>query len=146
MSSKWSFGFVKLLVVALAVAGAFAGTASAQYLKGTFTLPYEVSWQGTVLPPGDYSITMNTYNSPALVSHASGRGVRMVLARCVDQARKGAPTALFLTVQGRERTVRLFNWRAGNTSFFYEPFTRAERETLARVDRMETVPIRMASK
>jgi hypothetical protein len=146
MSSKRSLEVVKLLVVAVAATCAFAGTASAQpYLNGTFTLPYEVHWQGAVLPAGDYSITMSNSNSPAQLRNATGGGA-FVLAACIDRAKKNAPTSLFITRQGNDRVVRFFNWRERGVTLVYKPLTRAERTALARVHEAETVPVRMASK
>jgi hypothetical protein len=146
MSSKRSLKVVKLLVIAAVVSCAFAGTASAQsYLDGTFTLPYEVRWQGAILPAGDYSITMTSSNSPALLRAANGGGGAFVLARCVDPARKGAPTSLLITRQGNERVVRFFNWKERGVNFVYKPLTKAERTQLASVEQAEIVPIRMAS-
>ncbi len=61
--------------VAILAACALAGAANAQpaTFSGKFTLPYEVHWGKTVLPAGDYSITMDRLDSAAIVRSASGK-------------------------------------------------------------------------
>ena len=45
-----------------------AGLASAQLVfRGKFTLPYDVSWQSTVLPAGEYSFTMDSLARPVRI-------------------------------------------------------------------------------
>lgn len=134
-------------LVAAAMLGAFAGTASAQsYLNGHFTLPNDVRWQGTILAAGDYAITMSSSQGPALVRQANGVGALFVLAKIVKPAEKGQPTGLLITRRGSERVVRSFNWRERGITFVYVPLTHEERETLARADEREAVPIRTASR
>ena len=49
--------FLKLAVAAAIVTGVSVGSARAQSLKATFTLPYEVQWGKAVLPAGPYTVT-----------------------------------------------------------------------------------------
>jgi len=144
MMEKRSRMLVKLSV-ALAVATCLlSGTANAQpIMKGTFTLPYDVRWGGTLVPAGQYKIVIDSAYRPALVSTFAGNGQAYVMPQFVNQATRGAATALVVTQGETERTVRALNWREGNRSFVYKPFTKAERKSLAQ-SRTEMVPIRMA--
>ena len=147
MSSYRSLKVVKVLVVTLAATCVLAGKASAQsYLSGSFTLTHEVRWQGTALPAGDYTITMNSIQQPALVRDAKGKGVVLAMAKVIAGAAADAPTSLFVTQQGDVRVVRSFNWKERGVTFVYAPLKGAEREALARLDAVEAVPVRMASK
>jgi hypothetical protein len=65
-------GWVKVMVVAALAAGSVARTASAQVLKGRFTLPYEVRWGMAVLPAGTYLIIMDNVRGPALLTTTEG--------------------------------------------------------------------------
>src|SRR5262249_9517251 len=50
-----------LTIAALALAGIFASTAKAQskvVADAHFTLPFEAKWEGTVLPAGDYTMSV----------------------------------------------------------------------------------------
>lgn len=144
---KATFGFMKLAVAAALAVGASVGPASAQSLvKGTFTLPYEVHWGHAVLPAGHYSITIDEARRPALVSTLSGGGRAFVMPRAVGDAMKDQPTALLITNVENQRVVRTFNWREGNQSYVYRPFTKTERREVAVASAVETVPIQMAQK
>jgi hypothetical protein len=144
MMEKLSRMVVKVSV-ALAVATCLlSGTANAQpLLKGTFTLPYDVRWGGTLVPAGQYQIVIDSARRPALVSTLSGTGLVFATPQVVNDASRGEKTALIVTMGETERTVRALNWREGNRSFVYKPFTKAERQSLAQA-RTETVAIRTA--
>src|SRR2546428_7748156 len=72
--------FLKLAVAAAIVTGVSVGSASAQSLQATFTLPYEVQWGQAVLQPGPYQITFDSVNAPAIARTPTGRGVALVRA------------------------------------------------------------------
>ena len=146
MSRKRSGTVVKLLIVAAAVVGSFAETASAQVVRGTFRLPYDVRWGGTVLPAGEYSIVVDSLSRPAIIRSATGRSVAFVLAGSVDRAMKGRDTSLLLSRTESEPVVRVFNWREGNLAFVYKSFTKGERERLAQAGNVQAVPILMAAR
>ena len=143
-----SFNSLKLAVAAAIAVGLSVGSASAQTLvKGTFTLPYEVHWGKAVLPPGHYSITIDSARGPALVSNTlTGQVSAFVTARALGDATKGQPTALLITKMENERFVRSFNWREGNKSFIYRALTETERTRLGSASEPVAVPILMAQR
>jgi len=58
-------GIIVLSIAALVLTGILAGTANAQQAiakDARFTLPFRATWEDTVLPPGDYrlSVTLST--------------------------------------------------------------------------------------
>jgi len=63
---------LKLAVAAAIAVGASVAPASAQSLKGTFTLPYEVHWGKAVLAPGPYTISIDSVRGPAIVRTSTG--------------------------------------------------------------------------
>jgi hypothetical protein len=133
------------LSVGLAVATSLlAGTANAQpIMKGTFTLPYDVRWGSSLLTAGTYTIVIDSAHRPALVSTQAGMGRALVFAQVVNDASKDLSTALVITRGETGHTVRALNWREGNRSFVYKPFTKAERTREAKADK-DIVAIRMA--
>lgn len=142
---KHGLTFMKLGFGVAIATGLFAGTANAQSLvKGTFTLPYEVRWGRALLPAGQYSIQIDSVNAPARVTTPTGAIRAFVVARSIDSAMTGHPTALVITRGEGERVVRAFNWREGNRSFVYKPFTKVERKAFARANDTERIPILMA--
>ena len=144
---KASFNFLKLAVAAAIAVGLSVGSASAQPLvKGTFTLPYEVHWGKAVLPPGQYSITIDDARRPSLVSNTvTGERRAFVMARALSDAMKGQPTGLLITKIENERRVRSFNWREGNQSFIYRALTKTEL-TLGSASEPVAVAVLMAQR
>ena len=144
---KASFNFLKLAVATAIAVGLSVGSASAQPLvKGTFTLPYEVHWGKAVLPPGQYSITIDDARRPSLVSNTlTGERRAFVMARALSDAMKGQPTALLITKIENERFVRSFNWREGNQSFIYRVLTKTEL-TLGSASEPVAVAVLMAQR
>ena len=57
---KTSLTFLKLAVAAAIAICLSVNVASAQSLKGTFTLPYDVQWGKAVLPAGPYKVTFDS--------------------------------------------------------------------------------------
>lgn len=144
---KKALNVLKLWVVAAVAASALSGTASAQSLvKGSFTLPYEVHWGKMVLAPGSYTITIDRASGPAIVRTSTGSARGFVLARSVDKSSADHPTALLVSTRENQRIVRSFNWREGDRTFVYAPFTKAEQKLLGKIDDSVAVPILMAQK
>jgi hypothetical protein len=138
--------FLKLAVAAAIVTCVSVGSASAQSLKATFNLPYEVSWGKAVLQPGPYQITFDSVHAPALVRTRTGRGVALVTANSVGLAMKDQPSALLITRTETGHVVRSLNIREADMVFVYRPFTKSERKLLGQVEVIEVLPILMAQK
>ena len=142
---KAMIGFAKLAVAAAIAVGVSGGPASAQSLKGSFTLPYDVQWGKAVLPAGPYTITFDSLRGPAIVRTSTGRGLAIVMARSVDKA-MDEPSALLITKIENQHVVRYLNLREVDTAFAYRPFTKSERSLVGKVDESLAVPILMAQK
>jgi hypothetical protein len=140
------FGLVKVVVIAAVAAGSVARTASAQVLKGSFTLPCEVHWGRAMLPAGTYLITIDSVRGPALVTTTDGRGRCLVLQALVDSATESRATGLLISRIEGERSIRSLNWREGGRSFVYLPSTKTKHELSTRVGDLEAVPIATARK
>jgi hypothetical protein len=72
-----------ITIATLALAGVFAGTAKAQEAvvkDAHFTLPFKATWDDTVLPPGDYTLSV--------IQLSGGRGVQYSVAFAGEGRRK----------------------------------------------------------
>ncbi|HEY2942449.1 MAG TPA: hypothetical protein VGN09_08450 [Vicinamibacteria bacterium] len=138
--------FLKLAVAAAIVTCVSVGSASAQSLKATFTLPYDVQWGKSVLPAGPYTVTFDNLRGPAIVRTSTGAGRAIVVPVTLDKAMKDQPSALLISKIENQRVVRYLNLREADTSFVYRPFTKSERMLVGQLDESEVVPIRMAQK
>jgi hypothetical protein len=125
---------LKLSLAAAVAACALGATASAQPIRGTFTLPHEVRLGKAVLPAGAYTIRIDSVRGPVMVRTAAGQARALLFAQRVESADKDLPTSLLVTRDENQRTVRSFNWREGNQMFVFLPLTKAERKQLAKVD------------
>ena len=132
--------------VAMLAACALAGAANAQppTFTGKFTLPYEVHWGKTVLPAGDYSITMDRLDSAAIVRSASGKARFITGFPTSGDTRKGG-CFLYVTSNGGQRTVRYLNAPMLGKVLIYAPISKTEREEIARGDG-QALPVVVAAK
>ncbi len=118
--------------VAMLAACALAGAANAQpTFTGKFTLPYEVHWGQTVLPAGDYSITMDRLDSAALVRSASGKARFITAFPTSGDSLKGGAFLYVTTNEGQHR-VRYMNAPMLGKVLIYEPISKTEREEIAK--------------
>ncbi len=131
---------VRLFAVILLATCAFAAAANAQTVAAKFTLPFEVHWGKNVLPPGKYTIRMDSLANVALVRSANGKTACFTPIPIRAYSEKGT-TALLVMVRGNERIVRSLNLPTRGVSLIYPPATNAERELLAKADQGQTVPV-----
>jgi hypothetical protein len=123
-----------------------ASSASAQSLKATFTLPYEVHWGKAVLPVGPYSITFDSLSAPAIIRTGTGGGGVLVMPVTTGEALNDQPSGLIVTATENEHIVRYLNLREANMSLGYHLFTKSERNLVGKVVEPEAVAILMARK
>jgi hypothetical protein len=143
---KTGLTFVKLALAGGIAMCVSASSSSAQSLKATFTLPYEVQWQKAVLPAGPYSITFDRLSGPAIIRNGSGGGVVLVMPVTTGQALNGQPSGLIVTATENEHVVRYLNLREANVSLGYRLFTKSERKLVGESDESEAVAILTARK
>ncbi|MFY9805525.1 MAG: hypothetical protein WA211_13850 [Candidatus Acidiferrales bacterium] len=84
----------------------FATTAQAQSrFEGTFKLTNEVHWRAAVLPPGDYSIKLDTARRMILVSDAHTNKPVALEAVRIDSDAQNRDSQLVVEFQGNRRVV-----------------------------------------
>jgi hypothetical protein len=137
---------VQLILGVLFATCVFTSAANAQpTFEGKFTLPYEVRWNHTVLPAGEYFIQLDAKGMPAvLYSKTTGRSVNTIVP-ILDDGEKGA-AHLTVTIRGNERIVRSVNLPQIGKTLVFEPLTKTEREMFAKAGKMEAVPVITAKK
>ena len=125
------------------VAGAVAANAQTT-LHGKFQLTSEARWGKSVLPAGEYTLTMNSVQSPVVIQSADGKASAMAAALSIADPAPGG-SYIFITGSGSDRQVRSINLPQIGRSLVFKPLTQRERETLyATVS--QTVPIQLAKK
>jgi len=136
---------VRLFAVVLLAAFAFAAAAKASTVAIKFNLPFEVHWGKKILPPGEYSVTMDSNANVALVQAVHGQTAFYTPIPIKTYNRTGN-AGLYIMVRGDQRFVRSLNLPERGISFVYRPVTEAEREILAKADQLQTVPVTTAGK
>jgi hypothetical protein len=130
-----------VLFALISVAGASAQTG----VSGKFTLPYQVRWGGAMLPAGEYSIHFTSIHSPATIHSMDGKISAYVFTAASGDSEKG-PSSLTIVTRGNERRVAAMNLPNARVSLVYSPLTNAERESLAKGNQIQTVPLVTAKK
>ena len=133
---KARFFAATLLMLSLCAAAGYARPNFA----GSFTLPFEVYWGKNIVPAGNYRIVMDELKKVAMVRSTDG-AVAFFTPVPIKVTSKGGATALVVTIHGNERKVRALNLPNQGYSLVFQPETRAERELLAKADRVVTVPL-----
>jgi hypothetical protein len=99
-------------VLAVAAFGLFAACvsevpASAQEsFSGSFTLPHEVRWNKTVLPPGGYTFVFSTTPLPNRMIVTGPNGFELDLSSAMAYRKTDQPSALILERRGGTSFVR----------------------------------------
>ena len=67
-----------------------AGHASAQEVKGSFTLPFEAHWGSATLTPGSYSFTVNGTDGQRVLTLFRGmKAVALIPSQSLDEEKSG---------------------------------------------------------
>ena len=84
MKANRSFTFFGLLALATLAISLPATFAKVQAFKGNFTLPFQASWRGLVLPAGNYSFSIDRLAAQSLiVVQREGKTVGLVVVGSV---------------------------------------------------------------
>jgi len=135
--------------VLLGLLATLAGSASirAQDVQGKFVLPYEVQWQGSTLPAGEYHFIFNRpSNSPAeflFIGDGQKHHIKMLV---MTQAKRDFTGQNVLTIvsRGAKRYVSSLGLEPiGATLMYIVPTQKraAERELQASV---QIIPVQLA--
>jgi len=85
MKTNRKFTVLRLLVLGVLVAGFNAKPASAQILRGKFSLPFTACWDKATLPAGNYSFTLDEPTASGQVTVFRGRqAVALISTRGVS--------------------------------------------------------------
>ena len=143
---------VVLTLTALAFVGVFAGTANAQQAiaKGHFTLPFQAMWADSVLPPGDYtlSVVKRAEDSGVLysVTFAGAGKKKTILALRPLGSRVGESSMLVVEGRGHIQGIRALHLPFADLVLTF-PESKTERELVAKgPETMQSVPILVAAK
>jgi hypothetical protein len=140
---------VQLFVAVILTAGLFAACANAQsgsgvqIYRGNFTLPHETHWGKAMLPAGEYTISLDSNRTPALVRSKDGKTSVFTPLPITNDGNKG-PAALIIAARGDDREVLVLNLPAIGSSLVYKRLTQAEREVTAKMEQVQVAPAKAA--
>jgi hypothetical protein len=122
-----------LLTVALSPSWAQAQSAAA----GEFKLPYEVHWQKVVLPPGEYTFSIQSVNLPSVLvlrrQSKPGTALMLVAKGISQSSTTPGHSGLNLVLKGEERTVESLDLGDLGLVLYYGNPGRNSYRTMARV-------------
>jgi hypothetical protein len=98
-----------MAAIGFLAAGVYAIPAAAQGIpaaQGKFTLSNEVRWQGTVLPAGDYSFSMQSASLPAEILLRGPNGAQFVMPAGLSEDRSAQQSSLTIVHRGEWGYVR----------------------------------------
>jgi len=148
MKTNRSLRLVKFAVLALLTACAGASLANAQGVQYKFNLPLEVRWGQSVLPPGNYSFTLNSSpNGPPHTLVVRGEDQRAIFITSPTPGDSySGKSALIIERHENRGTVRFLRLEDPGLVIEY-PAPKAERQILAHAPALiQRLPILMASK
>ncbi|MGD0227034.1 MAG: hypothetical protein ABSF71_32305 [Terriglobia bacterium] len=147
MKSNRSLRLIKFAVLALLTACMGTSLANAQTAAGKFNLPFEVRWGQAVLPPGNYSFTVNSSVSPpnTVLVRGENLSARIIMSPVHDDSFSGK-NELIVERQGERGTVRTLRLADVGLVLYY-PAPKAERQILAQAPVLiQQLPILIARK
>jgi hypothetical protein len=115
--------------------------AVAQSASGKFTLVRQVRWGTVVLPPGDYSCSVEHRSAETVLLHnLTTRTGAIVMAASVSTVDNPTASHLVLEQTGNEWFVRSLVLSAtGEILYFNSPATRTEAPQVARLGPQKAV-------
>jgi hypothetical protein len=133
--------FALLILVVAATVGANAQNS----FTGKVQLPSEVRWDKSVLPAGEYSLSIPSFQAPVrlYIQSMDGKTAAIAVAQIANPEPGG--NSIFVTGTGSNRLVRSMNLPQLGCSLVYAPITSREREKLyASVS--QSLPVQMVKK
>jgi len=106
METNRKLTVVRLLVLGVLVAAFNAKPASAQIVRGKFTLPFTARWSLATLPAGDYSFTLDKSSADGMVTVNRGkRTMAMIPTTAINYSTSGGSELVL--EEGAVRELRL---------------------------------------
>lgn len=140
----------KMLLAALLMSLFFVGTLQAQVGLPTevlkFTLTAETRWGGTILQPGDYTITIGSIAPPrfAVVRNRDGRSVAIVMSRLHSEKASVEKSALLLKEKDGQLCAHSLALAGLRTTLIYDP--ALARKAVLESQVSQTVPVMWTKK
>ena len=150
MKSSRSLSQIKLSMLALLAACLCATVASAQTgsstFKGNFTLPFEAQWGEVVLPPGEYTFTLNPFVAPFTATVRGENRTAMIIAQAPsDREFRGRSELIAIRSGGRLR-IRALNVADPGVVLYYG-LPKAEKPVIAQAPQLlQRIPVVAAGK
>ena len=144
MKKDQGMAVIKILFAALSIGLIFVGTSQAQFdipaFTGKFRLTTHAQWDKTVLPPGDYTITIGSSSTPtfALVRDSKGRLVARFTSG-LDGGKTPAGNALLLKEKNGQLRVYSLALASLGKVLVYD--TVLAREAVMEARASQTVPV-----
>jgi len=144
--------YLLVTVAAFAFVGIVTTTANAQSVvnDARFTLPFRATWAGTVLPVGDYTLSVSRISSGRDILYrltfvgARKRTSILAVSRPSDPP-VGESSMLVVAQSGKDYSIRALHLRSADLVLTF-PVTKAERKSLAKGPEVTLrVPILMAA-
>ena len=133
-----------LALLILVLAGAVLANAQATF-SGKVQFPNEVRWGKSVLPAGEYSISIPSLDGPVrvFIHSMDGKTAAVALGEVSDLQPGGS--YIFLTGTESNQLVRSMNLPQLHRSLVYVPLTAQEREKVS-TSISQTIPVQWAKK
>jgi hypothetical protein len=106
----------------------------------TFTLPYEVHWNKTVLPAGEYTMKFKSAGGTAFIRSTHGTRSYVITLPTVDQSNE-ENAGLQVTSAAGQHMVRAMNLPQLGVRIVFNPIPKSEREELAKAGQIESLPV-----
>jgi hypothetical protein len=134
-----------LLAICFNAALAAAQDAGAVY-RGSFHLPFEARWGTAVLPPGDYTLALNSTTVPSMVTVRGEKTAIMVQAQLMARHTGSDRSALVLVRRAKKGVVRSLYLAEMEIAFHYG-LPKEERPVLAQGPQLiQRIPVTMTGR
>ena len=144
MKSTRIYGLPRIVGLAALVICSSAALASAEMIRGTFTLPFEAQWGLAVLPPGNYSFTLDPSAPERLVTSFQGESrqdVGSVLPQGYTDQQTLDSSELILVRSGGNYTIRALRLAPVGMTVNY-PVPKAERQLIVQAPQLlQRIPV-----
>jgi hypothetical protein len=144
---------IVLTIAALAMACIFVATANAQQMvkDAHFTLPFKAEWADTVLPPGDYTLSVSLIANRGIplyrVTFAGAGQSKSILGPKPLGPRVGEESMLVAASSGGRYSIRALHLPTADLILtFPAPKTREQTVIAQAPEVIQSVPVLIAGK
>lgn len=127
MNRKQNRNWLLATLLAVSSTTLLAGTAQAEEVNGSFTLPYTVHWGAATLPAGHYSFGAKSSANPFMVTVRGEGKAAMIMARGSSLQGKGQ-SSLRVVREGNQVFVSSLQLAPYGMTFEYGPGPRRHVE------------------